>query len=231
MEEIYGVQSTDGVVYFATDRGVYMARENGRTWTRYQILNNGSPVPFYSIAVAPGKVYAGANGGLAVSSDKGATWKVVVEQPAHRDPGSLRAGRTALRGIDGGVRFPRRRGTLHVPRHLAADQSIETLTCGAGTLWAITVDEKNNRALFESADAGATWKSRTNMALKSGGTEFSVDPMDFVASGDALSLSAGTYLDYSLDAGSTWKQKSASEHARPSPTASRRTAISCSPTG
>jgi tetratricopeptide (TPR) repeat protein len=51
-EWVYDVQSADGVVYFATDRGIYMAREGGRTWTRYVNLNNGKPVPFYSIAAA-----------------------------------------------------------------------------------------------------------------------------------------------------------------------------------
>jgi hypothetical protein len=206
---VYDVQSADGVVYFATDRGIYMAREGGRAWTRYVNLNNGKPVPFYSIAVAPGKVYAGGNGGLAITSDKGATWNIVISNPTFaiqalcEQDGLLYAGSTGVFvSRDGGARFQ---------SFPTSPQSfIETLTYGAGTLWVITADDENNRTLFESSDAGATWKKRTSMALKSGGTEFSVDPMDFVASGDTLSLSAGNFLYYSLDAGSTWKQKSAS---------------------
>jgi hypothetical protein len=205
---ISDVLSVDGVTYFATDRGVYMAREGGRAWTRFEILNTGEPVPFYSLAAAPGKVYAGANGGLAVTSDKGATWKIVVSDPPLglsvlcEQDGVLYGGSTGV--------FVSRDGGAHFQSFATSPQSyIETLAYGAGTLWAIVVDDENNRTLYESADAGATWKSRTRMALKSGGTEFNVNPMDFVAEGDTLSLSAGNYLYYSLDAGSTWKQKSA----------------------
>jgi hypothetical protein len=206
---IYDVQSADGVVYFATDRGIYMAREGGRTWTRYVNLNNGKPVPFYCLAAAPGKVYAGANGGLAVTSDKGTTWNIVISNPTFaiqvlcEQDGLLYAGSTGV--------FVSRDGGAHFQSFATSPQSsIETLAYGAGTLWAITVDDQSNRALFESADAGTTWKRRIGLALKSGGKEISVDPMDFVASGSTLSLSAGTFLYYSLDAGSTWKEKSAS---------------------
>lgn len=167
-----------GRIFVAIEAGALVRTvDGGRTWLDRV---RGGPIDTHSAAthpLAPGRVYAAAGDGYFESDDAGESWSRLVDGLRHRylvgiavDPGDPT---TVVVSAASGpfVAYSPRRAEAYVYRKTARRQfepAMEGLPDGQGTIasrLATNPDEPgvifaaNNHGLFQSADAGQTWRA------------------------------------------------------------------------
>ena len=110
----------EDVVYAATDNGLFVTRDGGRTWASFAPIVDpvsGASVltnRFYSVGTSESDLWAGSADGLARTSDAGLSWKVFRayrtagqggEPDVYAYPNPFSPSRHNLLGGDGHVRF------------------------------------------------------------------------------------------------------------------------------
>jgi hypothetical protein len=86
-ERIYDIAFDGEIIYASGDNGLFISRNNGRTWDQITQIRSANALikrsaNYLSLARTTSRVWAGTTDGLAWSDDQGQTWRIVrVEYP------------------------------------------------------------------------------------------------------------------------------------------------------
>jgi len=210
----------DQLLYVASDRGVFVSRNQGATWTQgFATPRTGNhPGVLAQDATNPDRVFYGGDGVLRISTDKGLTWSALKDFPPNAIA-SITASRFDRRAFFVGVSGPSNPGvfrsvddgatweshafpypvsgaTAFIPWSIGEDP-------GDGTLYVTTElsdhPQPYHPPAFRSVDRGLSWQDVTG-ALPWHGQKIIVQPK----TGQVYFLTEGSGLFTSTDHGLSW---------------------------
>jgi photosystem II stability/assembly factor-like uncharacterized protein len=222
---VQSVLVKNGILYEGTDQGLSISTDNGQTWTKYAL---GTPSPSQNAYVSTfgygvtsvavddnGVIYAGINGGIAVSSNFGTTWST-LEPFASGGIDSDITGRLSTDGTT--VYAPINSGNTGLGNWVSlanaaivatnqipinpSTMALSKIYPFQGDLYAVS-NSSPSSSLQKSTDGGATWTNITpaSLALTSGYA------YDIVGVGTNLVVATYIGIFISADGGATWTNK------------------------